>query len=117
MSAGTGKYGKYFTLQIVTDLTKNADPVDQKRDLVKNNFAFIDEVYDLFIRHTFGVVGVQPQKTSIGMQIFMREQDINQSEYEKRLCAWAQMFARHMTGLCSSRVKYFELRPYSYAPV
>jgi len=41
----------------VTDVSKNEDAVEQKRELVKGNYDFVDQTYDLFIRHAIGVVG------------------------------------------------------------
>ena len=55
------------------DVSKNADPVENRRELVKNDLSFIDQVYDLFLRRTIGLVGHAPQKTSIGIQVFIKE--------------------------------------------
>jgi len=47
----------------------------------------------------------------------MRDIDIVQNEYESKLGQWATEFQRSMGSICKSKIKYFELRPYSYAPV
>jgi len=38
LSSATGKFGRFFTLQIVTDISKNEDTVDPKRNLIKGNY-------------------------------------------------------------------------------
>lgn len=117
VSTSQGKFGKYFTLQIVTDLSKSLDPEEKRRELRKGDYSFVDEVFDLYMRHQIGAVGFHPQKTSIGMQVLMRDYDLNSNDYERKLGQWAISFSQLMSGLLKSKVKYFELRPYSYAPV
>ena len=40
------------------------------------------------------------------------------NEYESKLGQWASLFNKNISPLLGgSRVKYFELRPYSYAPI
>ena len=41
-SAGRGKTGKFFTLQIVSDLKRLEEPPAERRDLVKGDYTFID---------------------------------------------------------------------------
>lgn len=85
---------------------------------MKGNYQFAEEVYDLYIKQTSSqTVGFQPQKTSIGIQVSMRDIEIIQNEYESKLGQWATEFQRIMNSICKSKVKYFELRPYSYAPI
>ena len=57
ISPGQGKIGKYFTLQIVTDLQKTEDQVETRRPLIKGDYSFVDEVFDLYLTHSLGVVG------------------------------------------------------------
>lgn len=52
-----GRVGKFYTICIVCDCSKNTEAVDPKRELTKNDFTFIDGLYDLFIRHPIGIVG------------------------------------------------------------
>lgn len=117
MSSAKGKFGKFFTLLILTDCSKNSEPIDAKRELQKGNYDFIDPVYELFVKKASGAVGTQPSKTSIGVQIFVRESDLRHNEYERRLCQWASFFSKALQGVAASRVKFFELRPYSFAPI
>ena len=100
----------------MSDLTKLEDPPEERRNLVKGDYTFIDEVFDLYLRHEVTAVGIQPQKTSIGLQVLMRDSDIQASDYESKLGGWACKFHRLLSGLVRTRIKYFELRPYSYAP-
>ena len=39
---GRGKVGRFYTLCMVCDIAKNIDAVDPRRELIKNNFDFID---------------------------------------------------------------------------
>lgn len=57
LSPGSGKVGKFFTLCIVCDTSKNMESVEPKRQLVKNDLSFIDPLFDLFIRHPLGIIG------------------------------------------------------------
>jgi hypothetical protein len=58
---------------LVCDISKNTDPVETRRELIKNDYSFIDEIYELYLRRTIAVVGTVPTKTSIGLQIFLKE--------------------------------------------
>ena len=51
VSAGHGKNGKNFTLQFICEVSKN-ELIEPRRTLVKGNFQFADEVYDLYIKQT-----------------------------------------------------------------
>lgn len=43
MSSGKGKYGQFFTICIVCDISKNAETVEPRRDqLEKGDFDFIE---------------------------------------------------------------------------
>ena len=77
VSSSKGKSGKFFTLQIVTDLSKSDESPEQRRILVKGDYSFVEEVYDMYLKHSSGAVGFQPQKTSIGLQVLMRDTDIS----------------------------------------
>ncbi len=63
---GHGKHGKYYTLQLVCDITKAEEGVEPRRQLVKGDYSFADEVHELYIKHSIGVIGSNPIKTSIG---------------------------------------------------
>ena len=67
MSSGSGKNGKMFTLCLVSDISKNEDTVEPKRQLIKNNYDFIDPLYDFHLKKTLAVIGHHPSKTSIGV--------------------------------------------------
>jgi hypothetical protein len=49
VSAGHGKNGKYFTLQFVCEVSKN-EQIQPRRTLIKGNYQFAEEVYDLYIK-------------------------------------------------------------------
>jgi len=75
LSAGKARGCSNMTVCVVCDPLKNENPVQPFRELVKNNFEFMEEV--------------QGAKTSIGRQVFLKESDIAVDPYQQNLCAWA----------------------------
>jgi hypothetical protein len=67
LSSSKGKVGKFLTLCLVCDTSKNDDPAETRRELIKNDYSFIDQIYDIYLRRTMAVVGQAPTKTSIGL--------------------------------------------------
>ena len=43
-SNGKGRIGNYYTINIVSDPSKNIPPVEFTRPLLKNNYSFMNEV-------------------------------------------------------------------------
>ncbi len=41
----------------MTDVSKGVENVEPRRDIIKGDYSFVDEVYDLYYRHSIGVVG------------------------------------------------------------
>ena len=85
VSAGTGKHGKYYTLQLVCDIAKAEETVESRRIMVKGEYSFANEVYEMYMKQSIGVVGSHPQKTSIGLQVNMRDIEFTTNDYERRL--------------------------------
>ncbi len=73
VSSGSGKHGKFYTLQLVCDIAKAEDTVEPRRTLTKGDYSFANDVYNLYINKSIGVVGSHAQKTSIGLQVNMRD--------------------------------------------
>ncbi len=44
VSAGRGKVGRFFTLCMVCQISKNANAPQPRRELIKNNYDFIDQI-------------------------------------------------------------------------
>jgi hypothetical protein len=51
VSAGHGKNGKHFTLKFICEVSKN-ESIQQRRTLIKGDYQFADEVFDLYIKQT-----------------------------------------------------------------
>ena len=84
------------------DPAKNSPPVYGFRELEKNNYDFKNYITGI--------------NTSIGKLVYMREHDINTSDLQSKLCRWVVLFFQKMGPYTAEKPKYFELRPYSYAP-
>lgn len=67
------------------DISKAEETVEKRREVVKGDYSFVEELYEIYIKKSIGVVGSNPQKTSIGLQINMRDIEISLNEQEKRL--------------------------------
>jgi hypothetical protein len=39
-------------------VTKLEEPPEERRTIVKGDFGFIDEVYDLYMRHSLNALGI-----------------------------------------------------------
>jgi hypothetical protein len=50
VSAGTGKNGKYYTLQLVCDIAKAEETVEPRRTMVKGDYSFANEVYEMYMK-------------------------------------------------------------------
>ena len=50
VSAGTGKNGKYYTLQLVCDIAKAEETVEPRRTMVKGDYSFANEVYEIYMK-------------------------------------------------------------------
>lgn len=50
VSSGSGKHGKYYTLQLVCDIAKAEETVEPRRTMVKGEYSFANEVYEMYTK-------------------------------------------------------------------
>lgn len=97
VSHARGKFGKYYTINIVCNPMNNMDPPEVTNEGNEE-------------------VDVQGgTKNSIGVMLLIRAEDMQTDPQEAKLCKWAVMFHEKMKNYVAENFKLFELRPFSYA--